>query len=189
MIVSNTRRLGHLVGRLHLHHNRRQLSGKSHGVSGPQKLSLNLIVPPSREVETISFGDMTALIDYLSTFNGSLCTIDSAGQKEIIPRKQYKALSPLQTYEIHSPFFMPIKSVQHYEQVSDKAFEDKARKAMITFMNNAGMAFNELDRVIKDGERVVAEWEGVFEVDGQGVYFLECKHRVTAVSTSLSHLC
>jgi hypothetical protein len=61
---------------------------------------------------------------------------------------------------------------------------------MITFMNNEGMAFNELDRVIKDGEKVIAEWEGVFEVDdGQRVYFLECKHRVTAVSTSLSHLC
>ena len=61
---------------------------------------------------------------------------------------------------------------------------------MITFMNNAGMAFNELDRVIKDGDRIVAEWEAVFEDDdGKGVYFLECKHRVTAVSTSLSHLC
>jgi hypothetical protein len=103
MIVSNARRLGHLVGclHLHLHRNCSQLSGKSHSLSSPQKLSLNLIVPPSREVETISFGDMTALIDYLSTFNGSLCIIDSAGKKESIPRKQYKALSPLQTYEIH----------------------------------------------------------------------------------------
>jgi hypothetical protein len=86
---------------------------------------------------------------------------------------------------------MPMRSVQHYEQVRDKALEDKARKAMITFMNNVGIAFNELDRVIKDGERVAAEWEGVFEVDdGQGVYFLECKHRATAVPTSLlSYLC
>jgi hypothetical protein len=81
---------------------------------------------------------------------------------------------------------MPMKSVQHYEQVSYKAPEDKARKAVFTFMNNAGMTFNEVDRVIKDGEKVVAEWEGVFEVDdGQDVYFLECKHRVRAVSTSL----
>ena len=85
---------------------------------------------------------------------------------------------------------MPIRSVQHYEQISDKAFEDRARKAMITSMNNAGMVFNELARVVKDGERVVAEWEGFFEVDnGQRVYFLACKHRMTAVFTSLSRLC
>jgi hypothetical protein len=56
-------------------------------------------------------------------------------------------------------------------------------------MNKEGIAFNEIDRVIKDNDRVVAEWEGVFEVDGgQHLYFLECKHKMTAVSTSLSHL-
>ena len=116
--------------------------------------------------------------------------MDSAGEKTIIPPQQYKALSPFETYEIDSPFFMPIRSVQHYEQISDKAFEDKSRNAMITFMKNMGIAFKELDRVIMDGEKVVAEWEGVFEVnDGHGVFFLECKHRMTAVSTSLSHLC
>jgi len=56
-------------------------------------------------------------------------------------------------------------------------------------MNDAGMAFKELDRIITDGERVVAEWEAVFEVDGHGVFFLECKHKVTEVSTSLSYSC
>ena len=180
-----------LVGRHlhHLHHNRK-LHGKSHFPSDSKKFSLNLIVPPSGEVEKISFGNMTAFLNYLRTYNGSLCTVDSAGQKTIVPPQQYKALSPVQTYQIDSPFYMPIRSVQRCEQSSDKAFEDKSRKAMITFMNNVGMAFNELDRVIKDGDRTVAEWEAVFEVDdGKGVYFLECKHRMTAVSTSLSHLC
>jgi hypothetical protein len=189
MMVSNARPLGHLVGRLnvHLHLNRTQLYGKLHR---PQKFSLNLIVPPSKEVETISFGDVTALDKFLTAYNGSLYTVDSAGKREFIPPKQYKTLSPFETYEIDSPYFMAIKSVQHYEQISDKAFEDKSRNAMITFMQNAGTAFKELDRVIKDGEKVVAEWEGVFDIDdGHGVYFLECKHRVTAVSTSLSHLC
>ena len=180
-----------LIGRHlhHLHHNHK-LNGKSHFPSSSKKFSLNLIIPPSREVEKISFGNMTAFLNYLRTYNGSLCTMDSAGEKTIIPPQQYKALSPFETYEIDSPFFMPIRSVQHYEQISDKAFEDKSRNAMITFMTNMGIAFKELDRVIMDGEKVVAEWEGVFEVnDGHGVFFLECKHRMTAVSTSLSHLC
>jgi len=102
----------------------------------------------------------------------------------------HKALSPLQTYEVFSPFSMPMQNIQHYEQISDKGFEEKSRKALITYMNQEGIAFNELNRVIQDGDRVVAEWEGVFEVDGgQHLYFLECKHKMTAVSTSLSDLC
>ena len=69
-----------------------------------------------------------------------------------------------------------------------KKFEENSRYAMIDYMKEQGMAFKELDRIIRDGSRVVAEWEGIFEVDGR-VFFLECKHKVTNVSTSLSHLC
>ena len=54
---------------------------------------------------------------------------------------------------------------------------------MIDYLNNSGLEFHELDRVIKDGDTSVAEWEGVFELDNH-VYFLECKHRVTAVPLS-----
>jgi hypothetical protein len=85
---------------------------------------------------------------------------------------------------------VPVQNVQHYEQVSDKGFEDKSRKALITYMNKEGITFNELNRVIKDSDKVVDEWEGMFEIDGgQHLYFLECKHKMTAVSTSLSQLC
>jgi hypothetical protein len=92
--------------------------------------------------------------------------------------------------EVFSPFFVPVQNVQHYEQVSDKGFEDKSRKALITYMNKEGITFNELNRVIKDSDKVVDEWEGMFEIDGgQHLYFLECKHKMTAVSTSLSQLC
>ena len=95
----------------------------------------------------------------------------------------------MQTYEVFSLFSIPIQNVQHYEQVSDKGFEEKSRKALTTYMKE-GIAFNELDRVFKDGDRVVADWEGVFEIDGgQQLYFLECMHKMTAVSTSLSQLC
>jgi len=59
---------------------------------------------------------------------------------------------------------------------------------MIDFMKVHGMAIKELDREIKDGNKIIAEWEGIFESDGR-VCFLECKHKVTNVSTSISHLC
>jgi hypothetical protein len=101
-----------------------------------------------------------------------------------------KMLSPLQTYEVFSPFSMSMQNVQYYRQASDKRFEEKSRKALITYMKKEGFSFKELDRVIEDGKNVVAEWEGLFEIDdGQHLYFLECKHKMTAVSTSLSRLC
>ena len=85
-----------------------------------------------------------------------------------------------------------MQSIQHYEQNSDKGFEDKSRKALMTYMKKEGMIFNELARVIKVNDKTVAEWEGLFEVDVDGVqhlYFLECKHKMIAVYTSLSPLC
>jgi hypothetical protein len=77
--------------------------------------------------------------------------------------------------------------LENYIHTCSKKFEEKSRQAMIDFMKEQGMAFKELDRMIRDGSRVVAEWEGIFEVDGR-VFFLECKHKVTNVSTSLSTL-
>ena len=59
---------------------------------------------------------------------------------------------------------------------------------MFNFIKGQGMAFKELNRVIRVGKRIVAEWEGIFEVDGQ-VFFVECQHKVTNVSASISHLC
>jgi hypothetical protein len=76
-----------------------------------------------------------------------------------------------------------MQNIQQYEQASDKGFEDKSRRALVTYMAKEGIKFTELNRVIKDKDNVVAEWEGVFEIDGgREVYFLECKQNMTAVS-------
>ena len=186
MIVS---KLGHLVGRLQFHRylNRSQLYGTSHHSSHSKVISLKLILPPSAEVEKMSFESRKALQRYLG--DGALCTVDATGEPMIIDPDKYQDLSPLDTYTIATPYHSPLKNVQQYLQTCDKMFENKSRVAMLHFMNDAGMAFKELDRIIKDGERVVAEWEAVFEVDGHGVFFLECKHKVTEVSTSLSYSC
>jgi len=48
-----------------------------------------------------------------------------------------------------------MQNVRHYEQISDQGFEEKSRTALITYMNKEGIAFNEIDRVIKDNDRVV----------------------------------
>jgi len=62
--------------------------------------------------------------------------------------------------------------------------------SLIAYMNKEVIAFNEPARVIKVNVKKVAEWDGVFEVDGgQHLYFLNCKHKTTVVSTSVSWLC
>jgi hypothetical protein len=183
-----------MIGRLldrqlhHLRHSRKP-HARVPSPSSSDEFSLHLIVPPSGEVKKMAFDDMRTFRKFLGTYNGSLCAVDSAGQEKVVSDQKYGALSSVQTYRIDSPFFVPIRNVQHYEQISDKAFEDEARKTMITFMDGAGIAYNELTRVVKDGVRVVAEWEGIFEVDDGRVFFLECKHKMTAVFTSISHLC
>jgi hypothetical protein len=130
----------------------------------------------------MSFQSRKALERYLG--DGALCTVDTTGEPMIIDPDEYQNLSPLDTYTIATPYHSPMKNVQQYLQTCDKGFENRSREMMLRFIKRTGIAFKELDRIIKDGERVVAEWEAVFDVDGHGVFFLECKHRVTEVSTS-----
>lgn len=180
----NARRLSHLARRLHarLHHS--QLYGTSIKSSNPSghepPFSLQLIVPPSGQVKTILFDDTAALDKFINSYNGSLRAAAPNGNERIITPKRYKDLSTSQIYEIVSPFFLTTQNERQHSQISNKAFEAKSRQAMIDYLNNSGLEFHELDRVIKDGDTSVAEWEGVFELDNR-VYFLECKHRITAV--------
>jgi hypothetical protein len=136
------------------------------------------------EVQKMSFESKKALVRYLG--DGALCTVDATGEPMIIDPDKYQDLSPGNIYTIATPYHAS-KNVQYYLQTCDKMFANKSREAMLHFMNDAGMVFKELDRIIKDGERVIAEWEAVFEVDGHGVFFLECRHKMIEVSTSLSY--
>jgi hypothetical protein len=178
--------LGRRLG-LHLHRSRSRLH-RPHIPSRPHVLELKLIIPPSTTAETVSFQNERGLTLFLRSLNGSLSFLDPNGKRRIV--SEYKTLSPLETYNVFSPFSMPMQNIQHYEQASNKGFEDKSRRTLVTYMAKEGIEFTELNRVIKDKDNLVAEWEGVFEIeDGREVYFLECKHRMTAVSTSLSQLC
>ena len=174
----------------HIHRNRSYRHGVPHTPSPPKSFTLNLIVPPSSAPETIEFPNKHTLERFLASCNGSLYSLGSKGQKKMWDHLD--PLSPFQTYEVLSPYSVSMQSIQHYEQNSDKGFEDKSRKALMTYMKKEGMIFNELARVIKVNDKTVAEWEGLFEVDVDGVqhlYFLECKHKMIAVYTSLSPLC
>jgi len=174
---------------LRFHRTRSQLHGVPCAPSPTESFDLNLILPPSTVVQTISFANHRALTHFLHSCNGTLYSIGSNGKIKI-EAPDLKTLSLSQTYRVFSPFSVPMQSIQHYEQNFDSGFEAKCRKALMAYMKNEGMIFNELARVFKVNDETIAEWEGVFEVDGgQHVYFLKCKHKMVAVSTSLSRLC
>jgi hypothetical protein len=145
-----------------------------------------LIVPPSQEAQEVTFESADLLKKYVG--EGTLCTLNSAGNLVFISSHKYKNILPSDIYSIATPYSIPLRNLENYVHTCSKKFEEKSRHAMLDFMKEQGMAFKELDRIIKDGSRVVAEWESIFEVDGQ-VFFLECKHKVTNVSISFSHLC
>jgi hypothetical protein len=65
-------------------------------------ISLSLILPPSEEVQKISFESKKALMKYLE--DGALCTVDAAGEPMIIDPDKYQDLSPLDTYTIATPY-------------------------------------------------------------------------------------
>jgi len=185
MIIS---RVDRLIGRLHIHRhiNRIQLYGTSGGHPPSKPISFQLIVPPSQEAQEVTFESANLLEKYVG--EGTLCTLNSAGKLVFISPRKYENILPSDIYSIATPYSIPLRNLENYVHTCSKKFEEKSRHAMIDFMKEQGMAFKELDRIIRDGSRVVAEWEGIFEV-GERVFFLECKYKVTNVATSLSHLC
>jgi hypothetical protein len=55
---------------------------------------------------------------------------------------------------------------------------------MTCYLVNAGIKFEELDRVFKNDGRDVAEWDGVFQSAQNTIFFLECKHTIRYVRFS-----
>ena len=76
--------------------------------------------------------------------------------------------------------------MREHRQVSDRAFKGKSRLALVTYMKGKDLKFRELNHTFQDDkiEILLAEWEGIFEVKNEGIYFLKCKHSVGSVFTS-----
>jgi hypothetical protein len=179
------------TNRLHLSrhlHKRSPPSGEKFGQFPRSPIEFKLLFPDTEYPQSQQFTDPESLVQFVRSFNGSLRLIKDNSSPMIISPYQYKDLNPELVYEIFSPMFRPAAKERLHSQVSDKSFEDKSRAALIRFLNQDTLEYTELDRIVKDGDRIVAEWEGIFEVEGDAVYLLECKHCVTVVSTILSHL-
>ena len=153
----------------------------------PSPFSLKLITPHSKAPLVHDFDDAWGLDAFVRCYGGSLRG-PIPNRLKVISYSKYNSLSPDSTYEIFSPYFEAVEEQRHHNQIADKSFESKARLALIRYLGETGMKYHEIARVIKNGNDVVAEWEGIFEIDG-GVWFLECKNTINEVNITLSDLC
>lgn len=87
------------------------------------------------------------------------------GQKDIlIYQNHYLRVDIDATYEIWSPMHIAFKEERRHHQISDLAYEQKSRNALIDYLTKKYAVIKELSReVMKDGQ-ILAEWEAVFEV-------------------------
>jgi hypothetical protein len=151
-------RFRQVASRIHVTSSRLTSSHNQLADSNDTPFKLKLIVPPSAEPQEITFTDNTALYDFVKSYQGSLRATGPNGQPCIIigPTK-YKQLLPTEIYSVHSPFFNATSDERQHSQVADRAFEDKARLAMMNYLSSAEISYNELSRTIKVGDREVAE--------------------------------
>ena len=151
-------------------------------------ITLTIIVPFSFKPELFEFESVEAIRNFVKTYNGMLKapSPDKPFSNIIIPPRKFNTLSPTITYEILSPGWAGYQQGYHHTQVSDKAFEDKSRLALIAYMENEKLNFHELERIIKGPVNDVAEWEGVFDVSPNRLYLLDSKHSVSEVCRSFT---
>jgi hypothetical protein len=186
MIVS---RVGRLVGRLHIHRhiNRIHHYGTSSSSPPSKPISFQLIVPPTQEAQEVTF-ESADLLENMSVRELCVRWI-LQGNLSLSPPANMK----ISCHRTSTPSRRPIQS--HWEtwritctHVLKSLKKTRDTQWSITWRSKEWPSKNLIESLNRDGSRVVAEWEGIFEVDGR-VFFLECKHKVTNVSTSLSHLC
>lgn len=146
------------------------------------RIALNVIVPPGKK-RLVKCQTTNELQDFVKVYKGTLRIVNT---DEVILPTLYSDVSPFMTYEIESPFFESMKDERHHRQISDKAFEQKSYEAMIRYFDDHKISFHELNRIIKVAREIVAEWEGVFELEDGQVWLLESKHCVTAVCHPLT---
>ena len=146
-----------------------------------ERITLNLIVPPSGETAIVECRTTDELHEFVKTYKGTLCTISKDSLPRYIFPSKYSDLSPSTTYEIMSPFFQTTMDERHHRQIFDKEFEQKCRKAMIRYLTDHKLSFSELGCEIQVAGDTLAEWKGIFELGDGQVWFLECKHCVTSV--------
>jgi hypothetical protein len=150
-------------------------------------LRLKIIVPPLRHLDVNDFEAPEGLARYIDSFHGILRELPSSTAADQTPKilgqNALKYVTPSETYEILSPFWQAVDEHRMHSQIADKAFESKSRLTLMSYLQRRNIVFEEVEREIKRDGVTVCEWEGVFRLATGEFIFLECKHRMTLVTT------
>ena len=148
---------------------------------GPICIKLSTPDDPTPEKLTC-FEGPRCLGEFVKSYGGTLYGPLDLPTARVI--EDYCKVAPGQSYKIISPMFRAFHEETRHCQISDLAYEQKCRRAMTEYLQAADPLFTELPRKIYCDDKVLAEWEGVYEKSDGSVVFLEVKHRMTWVCSS-----
>ena len=110
-------------------------------------LRLKIIIPPLRNLDVNDFDGPEALARYVDSFHGSLRQLPSSTVTDkilkILGLNALKYVTPSETYEILSPFWLAMDEHRTHSQIADKAFESKSRLALMSYFHHRNIVFEE----------------------------------------------
>ena len=159
--------------------------------TSPPELRLRIKSPIDIEPKVRVFQTAQDLQGFVTRFKQAmLASFETPTHpEEYFSPRRYTSLPPDRTYFVFAPLHSEEAGKLRHNQISDRAFEDKCRKAIVE--HHRLRHLKELDRVLThqvtdvDGaaRKVPAiEWDGLWFDERGGVYhLLECKHFMTIV--------
>ena len=151
-----------------------------------RSFTLSYIIPDkSNQVKTYTF---VSAKDFWISFSGFLFT-NPKTEKTSIAASLPDHVDPTVTYIAEHPFLTARQEDYSYNQISDKAFEDRACKALERYLKKSlaiSRRVSEHNRQgawrFLTGEKDIAEWEGIWESCDGHHFFLEAKHFMDSAS-------
>jgi hypothetical protein len=158
----------------------------------PPALRLRIKTPTDIEPKVRVFQTAQELKSFVSLYKKSmLASFETPTHpEEYFGSHRYTALPPDRTYFVYAPLHSEDVGEVRHNQISDRAFKDKCRKAIVQHHRLRCHDLEELGRVLihkrPDVDGVVREvpaieWDGLWIYPSEVYHLLECKHWMTIV--------
>lgn len=159
-------------------------------------LLLRIQAPDGRSPTLRKFDTPDTLHRYVKGYKRAILKAfaSSTEAEQYFGPPQYRTLNSNLVYAVHSPFHTSEMDDRTHNQIADRPFEAKCRRALSTYLSCKGDAITEQERILyrvndvdgseKGSSREMAvEWDGLYTNKKGTYYVLECKHLMTSVFT------
>jgi|SRR5579859_6013470 len=159
-------------------------------------LLLRIQAPDERSPTLRKFNTPDALHSYVKGYKRATLKAfaSSTEAEQYFAPPQYRTLNSNLVYAVHSHFHTSEMDDRTHNQIADRAFKAKCRRALLTHLSCKGDALTEKERILyrvddvdgseRDSIREMAvEWDGLYTNKKGTYYVLECKHLMTSVFT------